>query len=155
MTKQIYAFFLTVFLLFGIHTESSANTVEWIQDVCEDCSASYAKIIMHSVHAAAMEYDVDPNLILKVIKVESKFNSKAKGSSGSIGLMQIIPKYHKKKIHGRDLTKPEVNIDVGVSFLAEKLEDCDGNARCALMKYNASYRKRQYATDVLRVRVGT
>jgi soluble lytic murein transglycosylase-like protein len=155
MSKTFQSTILSLFLLFGIHTESSANTVEWIRDVCDDCSESYAKIIMHSVHVAAMEYDVDPNLILKVIKVESRFNPKARGSSGSIGLMQIIPKYHKRRIKGRSLINPQVNIDVGTSFLAEKLEDCGGNARCALMKYNASYRKKQYATDVLRVKVGT
>jgi soluble lytic murein transglycosylase-like protein len=74
MSKTFQSTILSLFLLFGIHTESSANTVEWIRDVCDDCSESYAKIIMHSVHVAAMEYDVDPNLILKVIKVESRFN---------------------------------------------------------------------------------
>ena len=153
--KRLISITLLLFAFFGIYTPARANTVEWIQDVCETCSQSYAVQLVSIVHQASIKYDVDPSLLLRIIRIESSFNPKAVGGSNSTGLMQIIPKYHKKRIKGRNLFNPSVNVDVGAAFLAEKLDDCDGNARCALMKYNASYRKKKYASDVLRVRIGS
>jgi soluble lytic murein transglycosylase len=41
--------------------------------------------------AAARHYSVDPALVKAVVWRESRFNPRARGSRGEIGLMQIIP----------------------------------------------------------------
>lgn len=43
------------------------------------------------VHEAARKYKVDPGLINAVIWVESKFDARARGRGGTLGLMQLMP----------------------------------------------------------------
>ena len=45
----------------------------------------------HIVVGHAENYDLDPALLAAVIYRESKFDPKAKSSSGAIGLMQLLP----------------------------------------------------------------
>jgi soluble lytic murein transglycosylase len=45
----------------------------------------------HIVVGHAANYDLDPALLAAVIYRESKFDARARSSSGAIGLMQLLP----------------------------------------------------------------
>ena len=96
------------------------------------------------------DYDIDPALVMAVIKKESKFKANAKGDSGrSLGLMQIQPRWHQARMDRLgcpDLLNPYDNVTVGVDILAE-LFDTGKSLEWVLMAYNggASYANKKVA----------
>lgn len=81
-------------------------------------------------------YDVDPALILAVIKAESNFDSNATSGAGAIGLMQVM-NFNLEWLgitNGYDI---DDNIRAGVTILKNYLDDCGGDVSMALMAYNA------------------
>jgi soluble lytic murein transglycosylase-like protein len=104
-------------------------------------------------HAAARELQVDPLLVLAVIAVESSFDPAARNDSGARGLMQVIPRFHRKKLaeHGGEaaILEPGVNIRVGAAILKEYLSRTR-SLEAALQRYVGSDDPdRRYARKVL------
>ncbi len=92
------------------------------------------------VSAAATEHGVDPNLINGLIWVESTFDPKARGTGGSAGLMQLMPRTaeHMAKLLGRKRRSndPDFNIHAGTLLLRRLLDRFDGDETLALAAYN-------------------
>jgi soluble lytic murein transglycosylase len=92
----------------------------------------------------SQEYDVDPLLVLSVIKGESNFNSKAESNKGAKGLMQIMDstgQWISDEIGIKDFTPnmlfdEETNIRLGCWYL-KNLEIEFGSLDLALAAYNA------------------
>lgn len=88
------------------------------------------KRILSAIYENSLQYDLSPELILAVIKVESEFNPRAYSDAGAIGLMQVMPitgRYVGRSlglwIDGTgDLYNIEKNIQIGVVFLKECIE---------------------------------
>jgi soluble lytic murein transglycosylase-like protein len=83
---------------------------------------------------------VDPAIVKAIIMEESGGNPNALGDNGeSIGLMQIQPKHHKKRMEELGIVSlfdPQENVIVGCNILAE-LYDKYGNYEDALSVYNS------------------
>lgn len=108
-------------------------------------------------------YDVDPALVVAIIKKESNFNDDAKGDSGrSLGLMQIQPRWHQARMDRLgcpDLLNPYNNVTVGTDILAE-LFRTGKSLEWVLMAYNggtsyankkvAAHQISDYASTVIR-----
>lgn len=83
------------------------------------------------------------NIIHAVMREESKIRPEVKSSAGAIGLMQVMPrtaKYLNKflKLKGPlDLTKPEMNIEIGAFYIKRLLKRYKGNLYHLLAAYNA------------------
>jgi soluble lytic murein transglycosylase-like protein len=111
-----------------------------------------ARTIVSAAFKNAREKNIHPELILAVIAVESSFKETAK-NGGAMGLMQIIPRWHKQKIAKiggtRQLFDPAKNIRVGTSIFKDYLESSSGNIRNALIRYNGSLSARAYASKIL------
>ena len=92
------------------------------------------------VDAAAKTHGVDPTLINAVIWVESKFDRRARGVGGSLGLMQLMPKtaagLAKQLGRKRDSYNADFNIHAGTLLLAQLLKRFDGDITLALAGYN-------------------
>lgn len=88
----------------------------------------------------AVRSGVDPNIVKAIIVEESGGNPNAVGDNGeSIGLMQIQPKHHKKRMEELGIVSlfdPQENVIVGCNILAE-LYDKYGNYEDALSVYNS------------------
>lgn len=97
---------------------------------------------------------VDPNIVKAIIVEESGGNPNAVGDGGeSIGLMQIQPKHHKKKMEELGIVSlfdPQENVILGCSILSD-LYDKYGNYEDALSVYNSGNTKdgREYAEKIL------
>ena len=92
------------------------------------------------IHEQANLLNVDPILVMSLMKQESGFKSSVLSSSGAIGLMQLMPTTAietKKELVLRTLREPKVNIAVGSQYLATLLEKYHGNIPFALAAYNA------------------
>jgi TP901 family phage tail tape measure protein len=81
------------------------------------------------------QYGVDPNLIVEVMRQESGFKQGARSNAGAIGLMQLLP--GTASMLGVNPQNLEQNVKGGVKYLAQLLEQFEGDVRLALAGYNA------------------
>lgn len=114
-------------------------------------SSRYDRIIRN----AGLRNNIDPMLIKAVIWRESRFDRKARGLKGEIGLMQIMPgsgyaaadwaRVHRCKLPSKGaLFDPELNIDIGSWYLSRALKRYSGyrdSIALALCEYNAGARR--------------
>lgn len=94
---------------------------------------------------ACQEHKVEYALALGLIETESSFNPEAVSNVGCYGLMQLNPDYFPADL------SPAENIQYGVAFIAEKLDQYAGNVGAALTAYNAGHDtgNREYAEKVM------
>lgn len=103
----------------------------------------------------AVRSGVDPNIVKAIIMEESGGNPNAVGDNGeSIGLMQIQPKHHKKRMEELGIVSlfdPQENVILGCSILSD-LYDKYGNYEDALSVYNSGNAEdgKAYAERILR-----
>jgi hypothetical protein len=94
--------------------------------------------ISQAVTGAAEKYSLPPAVLLAIISIESRFREKARGANGATGLMQVVPSAHRNILHNKDLTDPEVNIDVGSSILYGYQRAAGGDLNAAMKNYGGS-----------------
>ncbi len=87
------------------------------------------------VKRIAKKYDVDPHLIMAIMKIESNMDVYAVSKKGAQGLMQIMPSTQKEL--GMDSPfDPEENIEGGIRYIRYLLDKYN-NIELALAAYNA------------------
>ena len=94
------------------------------------------KRYQHLVLKAAVQYEVEPEIIKAIILAESGFNPKAVSKVGAKGLMQLMPRTA-RHLGVKDSFKPAHNIDAGVRYFKQLLDQFDGKIKLALAAYNA------------------
>lgn len=97
---------------------------------------NYPKSYEDEILRAAKQYDIDPDLVKAVIKVESNFNSTAVSQKGAIGVMQLMPETA-QDYSVNDPFNPTENINGGTKYLKDLMEMFNGNLQLALAAYNA------------------
>jgi soluble lytic murein transglycosylase-like protein len=118
----------------------------------EKISIATAKRITHAAIVASANYGVSVSLILAVMATESGFNPNAKSRSGAIGLMQVVPYWHRKEIKGRDLYNIKTAVDVGTQIIQHKLLEAKGSENIALARY-CGYRGKSAWKYISKVKV--
>ena len=120
------------------------------QDPAE-LSRIYPTYYWEEIAAAAAEAQIDPYLVLSVIRQESTFNEKAVSRAGARGLMQIMPhtglnlarRLEVKPFELRTLFDPAVSIRLGSYFLGDQMRQfatsagADLGFELGLAAYNA------------------
>ncbi|MBB3945748.1 soluble lytic murein transglycosylase-like protein [Rhizobium skierniewicense] len=90
----------------------------------------------------AKRYGVPTNLAHAIVSVESKFNPKARGSAGEVGLMQIKPATARMMGYRgttQALYDPETNIRWGMQYLATAHQLGGGQVCSTILRYNAGH----------------
>lgn len=107
--------------------------------------------LLRLIHREAHRADLDPELVLAVIEVESHFDRFAISESGARGLMQIMP-FWLEEIGEPDanLFRPRTNLRIGTTILRYYLDRERGNLRRALARYNGSLGSDRYPNLVFR-----
>lgn len=118
-------------------------------------SSSLANNVITSVFHSGRFYNIDPLLLLAVMKVESTFNPKAVSPANAKGLMQVLPKAHPEKIAligGVDrLYTPHLNVKMGAQILRDCVDRAGGVIARGLQFYNGAGKDptQKYANKVL------
>lgn len=90
------------------------------------------------IQSAAVRWAVPESWIRAVIEVESSWNPDAIGSSGEIGLMQILPSTAATyNVTADELLEPETNIETGARLLAELMRRFGTDFREVYSAYNS------------------
>jgi soluble lytic murein transglycosylase len=103
--------------------------------------APYSDLIQES----STRHNVDPLLLLSLIRQESFFDTYATAAAGEIGMTQVIPgtgehiarQLNWPDYQQTDLFRPYAGIEFGAYYLGENLQRFDGNVQAALAAYNA------------------
>lgn len=99
----------------------------------------------------AEERDLDPNLVLGMIRQESAFDAEATSWAGARGLMQIVPSTGREtarrlglRFSTQKLTDPEFSIRLGTAYFRQVMDMFDDDVELALAGYNGGpYRLRR------------
>jgi soluble lytic murein transglycosylase-like protein len=101
--------------------------------------------LLRIVYREAQRNELDPDLVLAVMQVESAFNRYAISRVGAQGLMQIMPFWRELLGRAQDnLMQVETNIIYGTTILAHYLEESGGDLVDALARYNGSRGRLDY-----------
>lgn len=90
----------------------------------------------------ARKNGLPPDIADAVAAIESGYDPSAIGGVGEVGLMQVRPSTAAMlgfSGHAAELTKPEINIRYGVTYLAQAWRLAHGDLCRALMKYRAGH----------------
>ncbi len=105
--------------------------------------------ILKMIHYEAARAELDPELVLALINVESNFDRFAISSAGARGLMQIMPFWLDEIGRPDDnLFDINTNLRFGCTILGIYLKRENGNMYQALARYNGSVGKRWYPDRV-------
>lgn len=90
-------------------------------------------------------WNLDPFLVLALIKQESAFEQDARSYVGARGLMQLMPatadewarRLRHPPVEDEDLYNPRINLRLGIPYLARLVNQFNGSIEKALAAYNA------------------
>jgi len=106
--------------------------------------------LLRQVHYEARRVDIEPELVLAVIEVESRFDEYAISVSGARGLMQVMPFWLEEiGISDSNLFKIRTNLRMGCTILRYYLDMEPGNLGRALARYNGSLGQSDYPNKVV------
>lgn len=107
---------------------------------------------LRRVHAEAKRARLDPELVLSVIHIESRFDRHAVSYAGALGYMQIMPFWLTELgLKGSNLFSVETNLRMGCTILRFYLDKERGDVFRALARYNGSLGRAEYPNLVLGV----
>ncbi len=110
--------------------------------------AEYPTGYLPEIAKYAAEFELDPYLVLSVMRCESSFRSDAVSHAGAIGLMQVMPDTGAWIAHKLNLDdvytesmlyEPDYNVRFGCWFLRFLTDRFDGERRHIIAAYNAGH----------------
>jgi len=108
------------------------------------------KELLTTIHYEATRAGLDPQLVLGLIHVESRFKRYALSKAGARGYMQVMPFWVKAIGNQEDnLFHMRTNLRYGCTILRHYIDLEKGNLFLALGRYNGSRGQAQYPNRVL------
>ena len=130
---------------------SYTSSVDSVRQPVEDAALPFSDVLESTTalrsgsadldaifEAAGRRYNIPPNLLKAVARVESNFRPDVTSRVGAMGIMQLMPATA-RYLGVTDPFDPEQNIMGGAKYLREQLDRFDGDVRLALAAYNAGW----------------
>lgn len=127
----------------------------WLQDMNQRLSRFIEDpeeriLLLRTVHYEARRVDLEPELVLAVIEVESGFDRFAISVAGARGLMQVMPFWLDEiNLSDQNLFKIRTNLRMGCTILRYYLDMESNDLGPALARYNGSYGTTRYPVKVI------
>ena len=134
----IFMAFVTAYATAGTASNPSDRQIatRWVKkNAHEKLSTARARFYVDLAYKEARKQELDPKLVLSIMKTESGFKARARSGYGAVGLMQVYPPVHQDKLKGKDPYHVPTNVAVGTKIL----KDCirrKGNMSAALSCYS-------------------
>jgi soluble lytic murein transglycosylase len=108
-------------------------------------SLIYPTAFLELVDEQARRYNLDPRLLLALVRQESLFDQVAGSTAGALGLTQVIPSTGRDIAAGigvadfepNQLFRPATSLHFGADYLAQMLRQFNRDLAPALAAYNA------------------
>jgi soluble lytic murein transglycosylase-like protein len=111
------------------------------QDIVSNFKPNKRERNYHTIiFEAGNRYGVDPALIKAIIMAESNYDPMAISKKGAVGLMQLMPDTL-SDLDVEDPFNPVHNVNAGVRYLKDLLNEFEGNTELAVAAYNAGSKK--------------
>lgn len=125
------------------------ETMTWVENVLRQeaprLDPETRRTVARTVAEEARHANLDPALVLAVMKVESRYRPAAVSHKGAHGIMQVMPRVARTMTQGavdaRGLLDPETNIRLGVALLSRLIVVHKGSVAEGLAAYNMGSRK--------------
>ena len=136
---------------------SQSEGARWLADMSKRLEKHIPDDIVRNDFLTTVQYEasragLDPQLVLGVIQVESRFRKYAVSRAGARGYMQVMPFWVKLIGDGQqNLFNLRTNLRYGCTILRHYLNIERGDMVRALARYNGSLGKSRYPESVLRV----
>lgn len=120
-----------------------ATVSMFLFQLCGPAATDFAEQIVRS----AKQYDLDPRILVSMMRQESHCDPDATGALGELGLFQLkrntwaTSGYN--KLTDKQLRKPRINIMLGARHLYRCLQKCDGWMAGALGMYSGLRKSRR------------
>lgn len=106
--------------------------------------------MLRRIHQTATSFDLQPEIVLALIEVESHFDRFAVSRVGAQGMMQVMPFWKNEIGHPEDnLTDIDTNLKYGCAILKHYMNKTNGRLMDALARYNGSYGQYWYPRRVM------
>ena len=106
--------------------------------------------MLKQIHLEATRADLQPELVLALIEIESHFDTYAISKSGAQGMMQVMPFWLDEIGRPDDnLIDMNTNLRMGCTILKYYMDMENNNLHRALARYNGSLGSRVYSDKVL------
>lgn len=103
----------------------------------EDPFKNASRELKELVLAAAAKYDIDPDIAMRLVQQESKFDPTVTSKKGAVGLTQLMPDASKEMgLDPDERTNPAKNVDAGFGYLRKQLNKYGNDYSKALSAYN-------------------
>ncbi len=128
----------------------------WLQDMNQRLSRFIADPgerieLLKTVHFEATRVELEPELVLALIEVESGFDRFAISVSGARGLMQVMPFWLDEiGLSDQNLFKVRTNLRMGCTILRYYMDMESNDLGPALARYNGSYGQTRYPVKVIK-----
>ena len=110
---------------------------QWIHNnSVKTVSLDKAKEITRVVFNESLNQDISQSLIIAIIRTESNFNERVVSKEGARGLLQVIPRWHKDKLKGRNPSNIFVSIEVGTKIIKDCMDKHNKNIAKSLNCYS-------------------
>jgi len=110
---------------------------------------SYRQDFLKTVHYEATRAGLDPQMVLGLIEVESRFRKYAVSRLGARGYMQVMPFWvNEIGSHEQNLFHLRTNLRYGCTILRHYLDQENGDLFRALERYNGSLGHLEYPNRV-------
>jgi soluble lytic murein transglycosylase-like protein len=135
---------------------SQAEGALWLAEMSKRLEKHIPDDIVRHDFLITVQYEatragLDPQLVLGVIQVESRFRKYAVSAAGARGYMQVMPFWVKLIGDGQqNLFNLRTNLRYGCTILRHYLNIERGDMVRALARYNGSLGKSRYPDNVLR-----
>lgn len=106
--------------------------------------------MLKQIHLEATRTNLQPELVLALIEVESYFDSYAISKAGAQGIMQVMPFWLDEIGRPNDnLIVMKTNLRMGCTILKYYMDMENNDLHKALARYNGSYGSKVYSNKVL------
>jgi hypothetical protein len=110
--------------------------VEEVPTVLPDLKPTSPTTLKELVSVASTNNNIDPDLVMTLIGVESGFDANAVSPKGALGLLQLMPRTA-TRLGVTDPLDPAANLQGGTRYLRELLDRYHNDLAKALAAYNA------------------
>jgi soluble lytic murein transglycosylase-like protein len=122
-----------------VELEEAGSDAEALAERYEREGYKVSRELARTIHDAAVESGVDPEVAFGLVRAESGFRNSATSPVGAVGLTQLMPKtaaWLEPGVTRKELRDPETNLRIGFKYLSKLIKKYDGNERLALVAYN-------------------